>query len=344
MSLSVDIRKRLRDFTLDVRLEAGSETLGLLGASGCGKSMTLKCVAGVEKPDEGRIVLNGRTLFDSAARVNLPPQRRNVGYLFQQYALFPNMTVEENIAAGARQLPREERAGKVKSLIDRFRLEGLERSYPNRLSGGQQQRVALARILAGTPELILLDEPFTALDSHLKWQLELELMDTLKAFGGTTLFISHDRSEVRRTCDTVCVLADGKSEEKVTADALFAHPSTLAACRLIGCKNYSRIRILDGRTVEAVDWGVKLHCADAAVEGRWAAVRESAVRAAPEGSEDAFPCQVLRTVEDIGGDIVMLRTPSGAALRMETPPGAAAALHGDVSVTIRPEDVLLLKD
>ena len=212
MSLTVDIKKRLGSFSLDVSFQAESEVLALLGSSGCGKSMTLKCIAGIEKPDEGKIILNGRTLFDSENRINLSPQKRRVGYLFQQYALFPNMTVRQNIAAGASGRPDAKKA--VEEKIAAMRLEGLEDKRPAQLSGGQQQRVALARILVSEPEVLLLDEPFSALDSYLRWELEMELSGTLRAFGSTAVFVSHSRDEVFRICDNVCVLAHGHSEEK----------------------------------------------------------------------------------------------------------------------------------
>ena len=191
--LTVDIKKKLDNFILDVQFETDREILALLGASGCGKSMTLKCIAGIAKPDEGRIVLNGRVLFDSDKGINLSPQKRRVGYLFQQYALFPNMTVEKNIAAGCMEKNRERKKALVSEKIEKMHLSGLEHKYPSQLSGGQQQRVALARILINDPELLLLDEPFSALDSFLKWQLEMELSDDLKEFGRGALFVSHSK-------------------------------------------------------------------------------------------------------------------------------------------------------
>ena len=162
MSLCVEIQKRLGDFQLDVQFEAHQEPLALLGASGCGKSVTLRCIAGILTPDTGKIVLDGAVLYDSTAHINLPPQRRNVGYLFQQYALFPNMTVRQNIAAAVRN--RGRRAAEVTEKLRRFRLEEVADRRPAQLSGGQQQRTALARILASEPGMILLDEPFSALD------------------------------------------------------------------------------------------------------------------------------------------------------------------------------------
>ncbi len=248
MSLSVCVKKQLGAFCLDVsfEVEKAQEILALLGPSGCGKSMTLKCIAGVVEPDEGRIVLNDRVLFDSAARVNLRPQERRVGYLFQNYALFPNMSVEDNIGAGVLGVGRDERAARVAEQVARFRLEGLERKRPAQLSGGQQQRVALARIMASQPELLLLDEPFSALDGYLRWQLELELADTLREFAGGTVFVSHSRDEVYRLCDTVCVVSRGASEPKVGVPELFSAPSTVAGALISGCKNVSRARVVAG--------------------------------------------------------------------------------------------------
>ena len=192
MSLYVDIEKRLGAFRLQSKFEVADETLALLGASGCGKSVTLKCIAGIMTPDRGRIVLNGRVLFDSEKRTDLTPQQRRVGYLFQQYALFPNMTVEQNILCGIRAGSRSEKRALAAEKLRMFRLEGLEKKYPAQLSGGQQQRVALARILCSEPQAILLDEPFSALDSYLKWNLELELSDLLAGFRGPILWVSHE--------------------------------------------------------------------------------------------------------------------------------------------------------
>ena len=212
MALIVDIEKTLGDFHLKVNFTAEREVMALLGASGCGKSMTLGCIAGIVRPDKGHIELNGRVLFDSDKKIDLPPQKRKVGYLFQQYALFPHMTVEQNIRAGAHARPKAEREQAVREVLHAFRLEGLENNRPSQLSGGQQQRCALARILVGQPELVLLDEPFSALDAYLKWQVELELSDILKNLSCGTLFVTHNRDEVYRLCDTVCVLNKGKPE------------------------------------------------------------------------------------------------------------------------------------
>ena len=167
MAVNVDIQKQLGDFRLDIRFKSSARRIGILGASGSGKSMTLKSIAGIEQPDRGIIEADGRTFYDRDRRISLKPQERNVGYLFQNYALFPTMTVEKNIAAGLKG-GRKEKEARVREMIRKFRLEGLEKHLPGQLSGGQQQRTALARIMTCEPGMILLDEPFSALDMYMK--------------------------------------------------------------------------------------------------------------------------------------------------------------------------------
>ena len=209
MGLYVKIKKDFGSFLLDTEFEVQEEVLGILGESGCGKSITLRCIAGVLTPDEGRIELDGTVYFDSEKKINLKPQERHVGLLFQNYALFPNMTVEQNIKAGMGKHPEEE---KVRSYINRFRLEGMEKHYPAQLSGGQKQRVAMARMIASEPDILLLDEPFSALDSYLKWELEQEMRDMLAEVQKPVLFVSHNRDEVYRLCSMVSCIDHGKTE------------------------------------------------------------------------------------------------------------------------------------
>lgn len=221
MSLYVDIEKNCGDFCLKVKLEAEKEVLGLLGASGCGKSMTLKCIAGIEKPDRGIIRLDDKVFFDAKRHINLPVQKRRVGYLFQDYALFPNMTVLQNILCGAGEKE------KALEYVRRFYLEGLENLYPMQLSGGQKQRTAMARMLSGEPEILMLDEPFSALDNYLKTQLERELLGQIKEFGKTVLFVSHDRNEAYRMTNRIAVMETGSIVEVQSRKDLFEHPETL---------------------------------------------------------------------------------------------------------------------
>ena len=216
--LYADFEKRLDRFTLKVHIETKDGITALFGASGAGKSMSLKCIAGIEKPDKGVIQLNGRVLFDSENRINLSPQKRHIGYLFQDYALFPDMDVEQNIIAGLHHLPKSERKSKAKELIERFKLTGLERSRPSTLSGGEKQRVALARIFASQPEVILLDEPFASLDTLLKYELIPYIKDVISEFGGDTVLVSHDVSEVLSMSDRVIQLINGQTRDAISAD------------------------------------------------------------------------------------------------------------------------------
>lgn len=221
MELLVDIQKNLAGFELDVKFETGMDTLGLLGASGSGKSMTLRCIAGIETPDCGRIILNGRTLFDSKKGINLPCRKRKLGYLFQNYALFPHMTVEENIGFGLGEKKREDRVAIIREKVKMIKLEGLENRYPNQLSGGQQQRVALARALAIEPEALLLDEPFTALDDYLRSHMVKQLTETLSNYPGVTLFVTHNMDEVYSVCNKLVVLSLGKIEAQGGTEEVF---------------------------------------------------------------------------------------------------------------------------
>ena len=255
MALDVSIKKRCGNFILDIKFFSDNKILGVLGASGCGKSMTLKCIAGIETPDEGKIILNGRVLFDSEKKINLSPQKRNVGYLFQNYALFPHMTVKQNIAIGIRA---KDNVTKIEQYLEMFQLKSLENLYPKNLSGGQQQRVALARIFASEPEILMLDEPFSALDDFLKWQLELELSKTLKAYNKDILFVSHNRDEIYRFCDDIVVLAEGCIVSQSTKHDLFKSPKTIEASKLSGCKNHAKIEHMSSNSIFAKDWNLHL--------------------------------------------------------------------------------------
>lgn len=258
MELFVDIQKSLPGFKLDIQFETGMNTLGLFGASGSGKSMTLRCIAGINKPDSGRIILNDRTLFDSRKGINLPCRKRKIGYLFQNYALFPNMTVEENIGFAIGDKKKAERTAIIKEKIKMIKLEGLEKRYPSQLSGGQQQRVALARALAIEPEILLLDEPFSALDDYLRSHMVNQLTETLANYPGVTLFVTHNIDEVYRICTNLVILSQGKIEAKGGKEEVFKCPPSLISAQLTGCKNLSRAKYISPFELEALDWGIKL--------------------------------------------------------------------------------------
>jgi len=345
MSLLVDITKRLGKFELKLAFEMELETLALFGASGCGKSVSLRCIAGILTPDAGRIVLNGQTLFDSARRINLRPQERRIGYLFQHYALFPNMTVEHNIACVMQD--KAQASERTAELLKRFQLENVRRQRPAQLSGGQQQRAALARILACEPQALLLDEPFSALDSYLKMQLEQELRETIESFGGPVVWVSHDRDEVFRNCDQVCVVEAGSSRPAVTPHELFVNPRTVSTAQLSGCKNIVAVSPTKGAVI--VDsWGLKLECAQA-VESDVTAIglRAHHLYFAQAGATNAMACRLVRSLDNVFSTIVIVR-PEGAQaqapnLSLEIAKEKLPQLQERMFVAIAPENILLLK-
>lgn len=253
MAIEVRIHREFDDFKLDVQFQSESRRIGILGASGCGKSLTLKSIAGIERPETGKIESAGKVFFDSAKKIWMPPQERNVGYLFQNYALFPTITVEKNIGIALR-CGKKEKEKKVRDMIDRFSLQGLEKKLPGQLSGGQQQRTALARIMIYEPDMILLDEPFSALDSYLKEQTQIECLELLQDYPGTVILVSHSRDEIYRFSEEVLVMDGGKAVIQKTVKELFEHPQKVAAAKLTGCKNIEEIVWKDGKHLYVPGW------------------------------------------------------------------------------------------
>lgn len=307
MALSVAIEKQLGSFRLKVDFEAETEVLSLLGASGCGKSMTLKCIAGIETPDRGKIVLDGRTLFDSEKKINLPPQARRVGYLFQQYALFPNMTLMQNVLCGVRS--GGDRKQRAREIISLMQLEGLEQKKPWQLSGGQQQRTALARILVNEPDVLLLDEPFSALDSHLRFQLERNLRQVIGQFGKPVIFVSHDRDEVFRLSDRIAVMEQGRIDAIGSKASVFQAPRTPKGAVLTGCKNISPARRIDDTHVYATDWNLTLTVPSVPERINHVGIRMHDISLQPGDNQVA--CQLQEEIENPFSYTLMLE-PEGA--------------------------------
>jgi molybdate transport system ATP-binding protein len=206
----------------------------LFGPSGCGKTTALRCLAGLERPDEGRITFGGETWFDAGRRTCLPPQRRGVGLLFQQYALFPHLSVAGNVGYGLGHLPRAARRRLVGEVLHRFGLAGLGGRYPGQLSGGEQQRVALARVLVRRPRLLLLDEPLSALDDATREQVRHELRRLLVGSGVPVVLVTHDRREAAALGDHLVVLDGGAVRQQGPAADVFAHPADLGVARIVG--------------------------------------------------------------------------------------------------------------
>jgi ABC-type sulfate/molybdate transport systems ATPase subunit len=303
MTLEVQVAKKLPEFTLDVSFTAGDAPLGILGPSGAGKTMLLRCIAGLERPDRGRITLDGRVLLDTERRIHVPARDRRVGMLFQHYALFPHRTVAENIGFGLGHLPRQERDHRVTALTARTHVSGLEDRYPRELSGGEQQRAALARALAIEPEALLLDEPLSALDTHLRSQVEAQLQETFSAYRKPALLVTHNIEEAYRLGERLLVLSRGRVAAFGAKEEIFRRPPSLEVARLTGCKNFSRARAISGNMVEALDWGCRLRVSQTLAKP----VAHIGIRAhhidfvesrdAGAAEENAVPCWLVRSSE-----------------------------------------------
>lgn len=307
MSLIVDIHKDLGGFVLDASFEAEKGITCLLGSSGCGKSLTLKCIAGIEKPDRGHIELNGRVLFDSETHVNLPPQERNVGYLFQNYALFPNMTLRQNLLCGLHRIKdRAEKERRIRDMLAMMRLEGLEKHKPAQLSGGQQQRAALGRILLSEPEVLLLDEPFSALDAHLRDSLKIELRDMLLRFGREVLMVTHSRDEAYTVSSSIAMMDKGRLLCRKPTKELFADPASVPAAILTGVKNITGAVKVGDYEVEAPTWGVRLKTSQPVKDG----LEAVALRAHyynPSTPHNRYPVQFVEEIEEPFETILQFR-------------------------------------
>lgn len=374
MAVFVDIEKKLGSFFLKVKFETGDETLALLGASGCGKSMTLKCIAGIEQPDRGKIIVDGLTLFDSDKKINLPPQERHVGLMFQNYALFPNMTVLQNIQAGARrEKNREKREQAVCQMMESFGLTEMADRYPSQLSGGQQQRVALARILVSAPRILLLDEPFSALDSHLRFRLEQEVRDVIRKFGKTVLLVSHDRDEVFRMADSIAIMNAGMVEAFGKKHEVFQAPRTKAGAKLTGCKNISKIEQRSAGKIFASDWNMELRVAHEIGNARYAGIRMHDVIGSPAAAGHAvgqdhaaaasgrspagdaasagknqFLCHVTEVIENPFSYVIMVKPVGmehGTAIGWETDKDTWNRMRAEeIMIQLPAESILLLED
>jgi molybdate transport system permease protein len=328
--LEFQAERQLENFTLKVAFKAGTGALGLLGPSGAGKSMTLRMIAGVTSPDGGRIMLNGRVLFDSASKQNVPAAKRRIGVVFQDYALFPHLTVAENVGFGLHHLSREERNAHVERELASMQIRELANRYPREISGGQRQRVALARCMAISPDALLFDEPFAALDPHLRRQTEEQLRRTLANFGGTVVFVTHDMEEAFRFCTDLLVLDQGRVIASGSKHQLFENPRTVAAARLTGCKNIVPATRVAANRLKVPAWACDLATANAANAGlTHVGYRSHQVRfVSDRGGENIFSCWQVSASEAPHEVTVYLR------LHAAPEPGDAAHLQADI-----PKDV-----
>ena len=353
-TLDVDLERSLENFTLRIVLDARNGAVGLLGPSGAGKSMTLRMIAGLSTPDRGRVVLNGRVLFDSAGGRNIPAASRRIGVVFQDYALFPHLTVAENVGFGLYRVPKDERNAGIWKQLESMGIAELANRYPRQVSGGQRQRVAIARCMAMEPDALLLDEPFAALDPHLRRRTEEQLRATLASFKGPVVFVTHDMEEAFRFCSELLVLDNGQVIASGPKHKLFETPRTVAAARLTGCKNIVASRRMGSDCVEVEAWECRLRTAVAVPETlTHVGFRSHQVAfQKPAGTDNTFPCWLVSTSEAPHEMTLYLR------LHAQPLPGQLPHLQADVtkdvwrqlsaqpqpwSLTLDPERLLLLE-
>jgi len=324
--LEISAERNLERFTLNVDLEAGGSAVGLLGPSGAGKSMTLRMIAGLTTPDRGRIVLNGRFLFDSATKQNVPAAARRIGVVFQDYALFPHLTVAENVGFGLSGLPKQARRERVDRQLALVGISELAHRFPKDISGGQRQRVAIARCMAIEPDALLLDEPFASLDPHLRRQTEEQLRERLSEFKGAIVFVTHDMEEAFRFCTDLLVLDNGQVIAKGPKHELFEHPRKVAAARLTGCKNIAPALRVDAHRVAVPAWNCELTSeADLPNTLTHVGYRSHQIVFHDNGEADNnFPCWMVSASEAPHEMTVYLR------LHSKPMPGEPAHLQADV--------------
>jgi len=337
--LQVDIEKHLPGFKLSTAFTVDKEPLGILGASGSGKSMTLRCIAGLEIPTRGRIVFNHRVLFDSEVGINVPSHQRRIGFVFQNGALFPHLSVIQNIGFGLQTLPQQQRLRRVAQIMSQMQLQGLADRYPHQLSGGQQQRVALARALARDPEILLLDEPLSALDTYLHSHVEKLIADLLSVYPGVTLFVTHRLEEAYRLCSDLLVLAKGRVIATGPKAEIFERPASFEVAQVTECKNFSRAHRLDDGWVEAVDWNCRLRVVEPMPQPlRYVGIRAHHLTFAahPDRPDptNTFPCWLVQMSETQHRVTLYLR--------LHAPPRADDCHH--LQVEVYREKWVTLKD
>ena len=334
--LLINLQKHLADFSLKTAFSCDGKPLGLLGASGSGKSLTLRCLAGLETPNQGRIVLNGRVLFDSQRGINIPCRKRRIGYVFQNYALFPHLNITQNIAFGLQDLPKKELSYRVAKYLEMMQLSNLKNRYPHQLSGGQQQRVALARALAINPEALLLDEPLSALDTYLRDQIEKLLTEVLASYQGVTLFITHKLEEAYRVCPNLLVLSEGKVIANGSKEDIFERPANFTVAKITECKNFSAARVLDCQTIEALDWECTLNVIEPISESfNYVGIRAHHLTFPEQPDQkNTFPCWLVNMSE------TQHRTT--LYIRLNSPPNGSDKYH--LQVEIYKEKWVDLKD
>lgn len=289
--MKINIKKKLNDFDLNISFNLGNKPLALLGASGSGKSMILKCISGLENPDMGYIEKDGKILFDSRRNININPRDRKIGFIFQNYALFPHMTVYENIAFGLMNKKKDERDEIIFEKLKKVHLANFENKYPMELSGGQQQRVAIARALALEPEILLFDEPFSALDNYTRESVIGEIGEILGDFGGKSIFVTHNMNEAYELCEDIVVINKGIKECEGDKKSIFHSPPTYETAKITGCKNIVEVRQIDEETIYVSKWDAIL-TVNANKNIKYIGIRAHDIEISEERKENTISCKL----------------------------------------------------
>lgn len=322
--LECKIKKAFKNFYLDTDFLMQDSRLGLLGPSGSGKSLTLKALAGLIRPDSGKIILNGRTLFDSEKKINLKPQERRVGFLFQDYALFPNFTVEENVRAGLRDNKAD-----IEEKLNEMRIFHIRDKYPDQISGGERQRTALCRILVNDPEILLLDEPFSALDEYLRSEIEEEVMKFIDTYKLKTILVSHNKEEVYRICDSIVSISSGKTNSVKTRSEFFENPTNITEAKLIGIKNYSTFDMKDNEILLKA-WGISIKTSRK-FDGEIIGIKNKGINLSSDPlNDDSIKIDSYRLIENINSCLIVYNKDD--------------QVYDDLKIEISKEDYNKLKD
>ncbi|HET9241680.1 MAG TPA: molybdate ABC transporter permease subunit [Oligoflexus sp.] len=294
-TLALHIQKQLHDFALDIHIQTQSRRVAILGPSGSGKSYFLRCLAGLEHPDSGWIHVDRQTFYDSQGSRSWKPREREVGLLLQHYALFPHMSIRDNILFGMKDATPTQ----ADAWLHKIQLQQFAEQRPTQLSGGQQQRVALARALAAEPQLLLLDEPFTALDAHLRDRLEQQLVADLYQFPGRLFLVTHNVDEAWRLCDDFILLDAGRVIRHGPKAEVFADPQNVSAAQLTGCKNLAEISARQGSRVTIKDWNCELELPPNMADCTWIGIRAHHIQLheSDPGAANTFPCWLARVSE-----------------------------------------------
>jgi molybdate transport system ATP-binding protein len=294
-------------FSLDVELETDKGVTALFGPSGAGKSLTLDCIAGFVRPGEGRILLDDQILFDAQSRVHLPPQERHCGYVFQNYALFPHMTLRQNLAFAAERVPKLERHRKLAEMLEKFRLTDVAGRKPHELSGGQKQRCSIARALIAAPKLLLLDEPTRGLDAPLRAEFYAILRQVRAEFNTPILIVTHSLEECFELADEMLIVRDGRVVQSGSPAGVCENPANIEVARLLGTYN---LLAVDIKTLDPTRKSSILHYRDFDIAGPYypghlrgdrvhIAIAPDQLKAFPRNGrpgQNQIPLQLLRTV------------------------------------------------